>query len=50
MSITQRLWRSTSVAIALMCLPKMRSPSQWPGTARSLASAGCWLMWIVPGS
>src|SRR4051812_6766839 len=26
--------------------PKMRSPSQWPGTARSAASAGRWLIMI----
>src|SRR3712207_8485551 len=26
--------------------PKMRSPSQWPGTARSAASAGRWLIRI----
>ena len=33
-----------------MPLPKSRSPSQWPGTARSSASAGRSLMWTVPRS
>src|SRR5215211_1190084 len=47
---TKRLWRSTSVATALIFLPKSRSPSQWPGTARSSASAGRSLMLIVPRS
>src|SRR3954451_17402697 len=32
--------RSTSVPIAELRRPRMRSPSQWPGTARSSASAG----------
>ena len=36
----QRLWRSTRVPIAVIFFPKMRSPSQWPGTARSATSAG----------
>lgn len=37
---TSRLERSTSVPIADILLPRIRSPSQWPGTARSAASAG----------
>ena len=32
--------RSTRVPIAERLSPMMRSPSQWPGTARSSASAG----------
>ena len=32
--------RSTSVPIAERSVPRIRSPSQWPGTARSAASAG----------
>jgi len=36
--------RSTSVPIALRCNPMSRSPSQWPGTARSATSGGRWLI------
>ena len=36
----KRVVRSTSVPIAEVLTPKSRSPSQWPGTARSTASAG----------
>src|SRR6266540_3211008 len=39
-SIVKRVVRSTSVPIADLSSPMMRSPSQWPGTARSVASAG----------
>ena len=39
-----RLLRSTSVPIALRCNPMSRSPSQWPGTARSATSGGRWLI------
>jgi len=39
-SIASRLVRSTSVPIADRFRPMMRSPSQWPGTARSSTSAG----------
>src|SRR5215813_9707562 len=39
-SITKRVWRSTSVAMWVLFAPERRSPSQWPGTARSSASAG----------
>ena len=46
--MTKRLLRSTSVAIACMRLPMSRSPSQWPGTARSFASAGRSRMLSVP--
>ena len=49
-SIRYRVDRSTRVATGLMCLPKTRSPSQWPGTARSLASAGRSEMLSVPRS
>src|SRR6266536_5775883 len=38
--MTKRDWRSTRVAIWLLLLPASRSPSQWPGIARSAASAG----------
>ena len=39
--MTKRVWRSTRVAIAVLpFLPMIRSPSQWPGTARSSTSAG----------
>ena len=41
--IVNRVVRSTSVPMAELPKPKMRSPSQWPGTARSAASAGRWL-------
>lgn len=36
----KRVDRSTSVPIAALPTRKMRSPPQWPGTARSSASAG----------
>jgi hypothetical protein len=49
-SITNRLVRSTRVATVPDLVPKIRSPSQCPGTARSLASAGRWEMWMVPRS
>ena len=39
-SIVNRVVRSTSVPIAELPSPRMRSPSQCPGTARSSASAG----------
>src|SRR5882672_10807465 len=39
-SIVKRLWRSTSVTMCVSLAPVRRSPSQWPGTARSSASAG----------
>ena len=48
MSITNRLWRSTKVAMVLRPVPKMMSPSQWPGTARSVASAGRSVMLTLP--
>ena len=41
-----RVVRSTSVPIAELCSPRIRSPSQCPGTARSSASAGRWLIMI----
>ena len=41
-----RVVRSTRVPMAELPSPKMRSPSQWPGTARSAASAGRWLIRI----
>ena len=38
---TNRLTRSTSVITAdWLFLPRMRSPSQWPGKIRSLTSSG----------
>src|SRR4051812_49922153 len=37
--MVNRVVRSTSVPIAELPNPTMRSPSQWPGTARSAASA-----------
>jgi hypothetical protein len=41
--------RSTSVPIALdWSLPMIRSPSQWPGTARSVISAGRSLIMTMP--
>ena len=43
-SIVNRVVRSTSVPIAELPSPRMRSPSQCPGTARSAASAGRWLI------
>ena len=40
-SIVKRVVRSTSVPMAdLLAAPVIRSPSQWPGTARSSTSAG----------
>ena len=48
-SITNRVERSTSVATGLIRLPKTRSPSQCPGTARSAASAGRSEMLRIPG-
>ena len=38
-SIVNRVVRSTSVPMAELPEPRIRSPSQWPGTARSAASA-----------
>ena len=49
--MTKRVWRSTRVAIAeRLALPMMRSPSQWPGTARSSTSAGRSLSRTMPTS
>src|SRR4051794_38884002 len=45
-SIAKRVVRSTNVPIAELSRPRMRSPSQCPGTARSAASAGGWLAMI----
>ena len=45
-SIVNRVVRSTSVPIAELRSPRIRSPSQWPGTARSSASAGRSLIMI----
>jgi hypothetical protein len=45
-SMVNRLERSTRVPIAELRRPRIRSPSQWPGTARSAASAGRWLIMI----
>ena len=45
-SIVKRVVRSTSVPIAELSRPRIRSPSQWPGTARSAASAGRSLIMI----
>jgi len=39
-SMLKRVVRSTSVPIAELPRPRMRSPSQWPGTALSPISAG----------
>src|SRR6476620_4486080 len=39
-SRVKRVVRSTRVPIAELPRPRMRSPSQWPGTARSAASTG----------
>ena len=36
----KREWRSRSVAMCELRAPVSKSPSQWPGTARSAASAG----------
>ena len=44
--IVKRVVRSTRVPMAELPNPTMRSPSQWPGTARSSASAGRWLIRI----
>ncbi len=40
MSNANRVDRSTTVPTAERSVPMMRSPSQWPGTARSSASGG----------
>ena len=45
-SMVKRVVRSTRVPIAELSMPMMRSPSQWPGTARSAAFAGRWLIMI----
>ena len=45
-SRVKRVVRSTKVPIAELSRPRIRSPSQWPGTARSAASAGRWLIMI----
>jgi hypothetical protein len=45
-SIVNRVVRSTRVPIAELPSPRMRSPSQLPGTARSVASAGRWAIMI----
>src|SRR3954468_5752113 len=45
--MVNRVVRSTSVPIAELPTPTLRSPSQWPGTARSSASAGRWLIRIL---
>mmetsp|Transcript_32018 Transcript_32018/g.41215 ORF Transcript_32018/g.41215 Transcript_32018/m.41215 type:complete len:96 (-) Transcript_32018:806-1093(-) len=39
-NITNRVLRSTSVAMKLLLDPAIKSPSQCPGTARSSTSAG----------
>src|SRR6266508_559915 len=39
-STTKRRWRSTSVATALIFLPKSRSPSQWPGDGTVVGLGG----------
>lgn len=44
-----RVVRSTSVPMAELPSPGMRCPSQWPGTARSVASAGRSLIMIPEG-
>jgi hypothetical protein len=46
-SRVKRVVRSTRVPIAELPRPRMRSPSQWPGTARSAASAGRWLIMML---
>jgi hypothetical protein len=38
--MVKRVVRSTSVPMAELSRPRMRSPSQCPGTARSATSAG----------
>src|SRR3546814_3432089 len=45
-SIVKRVVRSTCVPIAELPKPRMRPPSQCPGTVRSAASAGRWLIMI----
>ena len=45
-SMVNRVVRSTGVPIAELSSPRMRSPSQWPGTARSATSAGRSLIMI----
>ena len=45
-NIVNRVVRSTKVPIAELSSPRMRSPSHWPGTARSATSAGCSLIMI----
>ena len=43
--IVNRVDRSTRVPTAeAFPVPMIRSPSQWPGTARSATSAGRWLI------
>ena len=50
MIMQKREARSARVATAdCTPAPMIRSPSQWPGTARSAASAGRSLMLIIPG-
>ncbi len=45
----KRVFRSTSVPTAdLPFLPITKSPSQWPGTARSSTSAGRSLIMTIP--
>ena len=47
-SIVNRVVRSTRVPICdLPARPSIRSPSQCPGTARSAAPAGRWLMFTI---
>jgi Berberine and berberine like len=47
---SQRIETPSKVPSALGRLPKTRSPSKWPGTARPAASAGRWLIWMVSRS
>jgi len=50
MIMQNRVVRSAKVATALWVpAPMIRSPSQWPGTARSAASAGRALMLMCAG-
>jgi hypothetical protein len=43
--IVNRVVRSTRVPTAYrLCAPTIKPPSQWPGTARSSASSGRWLI------
>ena len=44
--MVKRVARSTNVPMAELRRPRIRSPSQWPGTARSAASAGRSLIMI----